>query len=274
VRLANTGDGALKWLVGLFAQANDPSVFTNTVSFNGDPSNPASLGDPTQYSAQNTDVVQRHREYALFGNVSYSLAKWTFETGLRADYNNSSLQDPIYASPASSMARSPAEVSVSYHVDKDVMGYATISRGFQPGDLVEEFNVQGNPYAGRYRPETTWNYELGLKSTFFDRLRFNAAVFYIDYRDRLFQTVALEQNQFVQLTKNIGASRNYGGEFDFSARLTQDLLFTASFGVTKAIWGNVPYFDLDLNQPTNLSGRTAPYAPDYQGSVSLDCRIT
>jgi iron complex outermembrane recepter protein len=95
-------------------------------------------------------------------------------------------------------------------------------------------------------------------------------VFYIDYRDRLFQTVALEANQFVQITKNIGASRNYGGEFDFSARLTQDLLFTTSFGVTKAIWGNVPYYDLDLSQATNLSGRTAPYAPDYQGSVSLD----
>jgi len=77
------------------------------------------------------------------------------------------------------------------------------------------------------------NYELGLKSTFFGRLRFNAAVFYIDYRDRLFQTVAFQANQFIQLTENIGASRSYGGEFDVSARLTQDLYFTTSFGVTK-----------------------------------------
>jgi iron complex outermembrane receptor protein len=271
LRLANSGDGALKWLVGLFAQANDPSVFTNTVAFNGDPSDPASLADPAQYSAQNTDVVQRHREYAVFGNVSYDWAKWTFETGVRADYNDSSLEDPIYriADQQHGTEVLP-KVSVSYHLDKDVMGYGTISRGFQPGDLIEEFDAAGNPYAGKYRPETTWNYELGLKSTFFDRVRFNAAVFYIDYRDRLFQTVALEANQFVQLTKNIGASRNYGGEFDFSARVTQDLLFTTSFGVTKAIWGNVPYFDLDLSQATNLSGRTAPYAPDYQGSVSLD----
>jgi len=150
------------------------------------------------------------------------------------------------------------------------MGYGSISRGFQPGDLVEEFDANGNAFAGKYKPETTWNYELGLKSTFFGRLRFNAAVFYIDYRDRLFQTVAFQANQFIQLTENIGASRSYGGEFDVSARLTQDLYFTTSFGVTKAIWGNVPYYDLDLNQPTNLSGRTAPYTPAYQGSVSLD----
>jgi iron complex outermembrane recepter protein len=271
VRLANTGDGAFKWLVGAFAQANEPSVFTNTVAFTGDPSNPANFDDPTQYGVQNTDVIQRHREYAVFGNVSYDWAKWTFETGVRADYNNSSLKDPIYgiANEQHGTQVLP-KFSASYHFDKDVMGYGSISRGFQPGDLVEEFDANGNPFAGKYRAETTWNYELGLKSTFFDRLRFNAAVFYIDYRDRLFQTVALQANQFVQITKNIGASRNYGGEFDFSARITQDLLFTTSFGVTKAIWGNVPYYDLDLNQPTNLSGRTAPYAPDYQGSVSLD----
>jgi iron complex outermembrane recepter protein len=270
LRLANSGDGALKWLVGVFAQAYEPSVFTNTVAFNGDPPSPANLADPTQYSAQNTDVIQRHREYAVFGNVSYDWAKWTFETGLRADYNNSSLKDPIYgiANEQHGTEILP-KFSASYHFDKDIMGYGSVSRGFQPGDLVEEFNANG-PFAGKYKPETTWNYELGLKSTFFDRLRFNAAVFYIDYRDRLFQTVTLEQNNFVQITKNIGASRNYGGEFDVSARITQDLLFTTSFGVTKAIWGNVPYYDLDLNALVNLSGRTAPYAPDYQGSVSLD----
>jgi iron complex outermembrane receptor protein len=273
LRLANSGDGALKWLVGLFAQANDPSVFTNTIAFTGDPSNPASLADPTQYGAQSTDVIQRHREYALFGNISYDWSKWTFETGLRADYNNSSLEDPTPPFPIANEQHGTEvlpKFSASYHFAKDVMGYGSFSRGFQPGDLVEEFDANGKPYAGKYKPETTWNYELGLKSTFFDRLRFNAAVFYIDYRDRLFQTVAFQANQFVQLTKNIGASRSYGGEFDVAARLTQDLYFTTSFGVTKAIWGNVPYYDLDLNQQTNLSGGTAPYTPEYQGSVSLD----
>ena len=123
---------------------------------------------------------------------------------------------------------------------------------------------------GVYKPETTWNYELGLKSTFFDRVRFNAAVFYIDYQQRLFQTVALQANQFIQVTQNIGASHNYGGEFDVSTRITPDLYFTAGFGTTKAIWGNTPYYDLDLGAATNLNGRTAPYTPSYQGTLSLD----
>ena len=176
----------------MFAQANDPSVFTDTRSFNGDPSNPAALNDPTQYSDEDTDVVQRHREYALFGNTSYDWSKWTFEAGLRADYNNSSLTDALHGvSNEQHGTEILPKFSASYHFDKDVMGYGTIARGFQPGDLVEEFDAAGNPFAGKYRPETTWNYELGFKSTFFDRLRFNAAVFYIHYQDRLFQTVAL-----------------------------------------------------------------------------------
>lgn len=271
LRLSSAGDTAFKWLLGLFAQANDPSVFTNTRVFNGDPADPASLNDPTQYTVQPTDVVQRHREYAVFGNASYDWRNWTFETGLRADYNNSSLTDSVYGIGGRQHGTEILpKFTTSYHFDKDVMGYATISRGFQPGDLVEEFDVNGNPFAGSYRAETTWNYELGLKSTLFDRLRLNAAVFYIDYQNRLFQTVALQASQFVQVTRNIGPSKNYGGEFDVSTRLTRELLVGASFGVTKAIWGNVPYFDADLNEATNLSGRTAPYAPAYQGSVSVD----
>jgi iron complex outermembrane receptor protein len=271
LRLANSSGGAFKWLVGVFAQANDPSVFTVTRAFNGDPSDDAALADPTQYSDQDTDVTQQHREYAAFGNASYDWANWTLESGLRVDYENSWLADRVYGiSDDQRNTEVLPKFSASYHFDKDMMGYTTVSRGFQPGDLVEQFDATGNPYVAKYRPETTWNYELGLKSTLFDRVRVNAAVFYIDYRDRLFQTVALQANQFVQVTQNIGASHNYGGEFDVSARLTKDLLFTTSFGVTKAIWGNVPYYDLDLNQATNLSGRTAPYAPAYQGSVSLD----
>ena len=271
LRLANRDAGPFRWLIGVFAQANDPSVFTDTRSFNGDPSNPAALADPTQYSDEDTDVVQRHREYALFGNTSYDWSKWTFEAGLRADYNNSSLTDALHGvSNEQHGTEILPKFSASYHFDKDVMGYATIARGFQPGDLVEEFDAAGNPFAGKYRPETTWNYELGFKSTFFDRLRFNAAVFYIQYQDRLFQTVQFETTQFVQVTENIGPSHNYGAEFDVSARLTREFLLSASFGVTEAVWGNVPFYDPDLNVPTNLNGRTAPYTPAYQGSLSLD----
>ena len=49
--LANASAGPFKWLVGVFAQANDPSVFTVTRAFNGRPLGSTRRSPiPTQYS--------------------------------------------------------------------------------------------------------------------------------------------------------------------------------------------------------------------------------
>ena len=110
-RLANSDGGAFKWLAGVFAQAHDPSVYTVTRSFNGDPSDDAALADPSMYSDQDTDVKQRHREYAAFGNATYDWSSWTFEAGVRADYNESSLSDPLFGiSNSQHGTRNTAEV--------------------------------------------------------------------------------------------------------------------------------------------------------------------
>jgi iron complex outermembrane receptor protein len=163
------------------------------------------------------------------------------------------------------------KVSVSYQLSSTAMTYATVSRGFEPGDLTEGANALGNPVIDRYRPETAWNYELGLKSSFYDRIRFNAALFYVDYQDRLFQSNRLELGQFVNVVTNIGDSKNYGAETDFTARLTRDLTLEGSLGYTRAVWGNVPYIDPDLNYAAvNLRGRIGPNTPSYQGSLALD----
>ena len=271
LRLVGSDPGAFKWLLGLFGQVNNNADADVARQFTGDPSNPANFADPTQFADQFTHPVQRHNEYALFGSTTYDWSKWSFETGVRVDYNSSSMTDPLndlYRGQHGTEVL--PKFSISYHFDHDIMGYTTISRGFEPGDMVEGFDVSGNPLLTQYRPETTWNYELGLKSTLLDRVRFNAAVYYIQYDQRLSQTNVLESGQLVGVTENIGSSHNYGGEFDVSTRLTRELLLSGSFGVTKAIWGNIPIFDSDLNAPTNLSGRSATNTPSYQGSLSLD----
>jgi iron complex outermembrane receptor protein len=288
VRLANTGAGPFKWLVGLFGQINDNDIAHVSRSFSGgDPFDATLWPNPANYTNQFTDPLQHHHEYALFGDASYDWNKWSFETGVRADYNTSSMTDSLYGLEAT---RHGTEIlpkfSASYHFDKDIMGYTTISRGFEPGDFVEDFDANGNPFIFEFRPETTWNYEAGIKSTVFDRVRINAAIFYIQYKDRLFQTNVIHSGQLVGVTENIGDSHNYGGEFEVSTRLTKELFVSAGFGVTKAVWGDIPWFDPDLGAvappcpdgkplapagcPTNLKGRTATNTPGYQGSLSLD----
>ena len=277
LRLAGSG-GPLKWLVGGYFEENDPNELNLSTSFNGDPSNSANFLDPTQYSSQIDYLRQSHKDFAIFTNDQYTLGKWTLELGLRGDYNESIMKDTTYGLSLSQHGvQVLPKISLSYNIAKDVMSYATISRGFEPGDVLENFDVNGNPILSTYKPETTWNYEIGLKSTLFNRVRFNAAAFYLDYADRLFQTNRLESGQFVGVTENIGPSQNYGVEADLSARLIDHLFLTASAGVTKAIWGKINFYDPDQsavpNTPpvyVNLSGLTAPFTPAYSASVSLD----
>jgi iron complex outermembrane recepter protein len=270
LRLQSASSGRFKWLGGLFWQGNDPKHLQTTRQYTF-ASDPPDFTDPTQYVYQTTNTENRLREYAAFGTASYDLAQWTAEAGLRVDYYTNSIQDPLYLlSGRVTGTQVDPKLSVTYHLASDALVYGTISRGFEPAGLAEGFDSNGNPIITRFDAETTWNYELGLKSTLASWLRLNAALFYIDYRNRLFQTNILESGQFVSVVQNIGPSHNYGAEMDLTAQLARGLILTAGFGATKAVWGNVPIFDSDLNVPTNLDGRPAPFTPQYQGSLSLD----
>ncbi len=271
LRLANAPGSPIKWLVGAFGQGNDPDTLQQNTAFNGDPSDDAALADPTQFSQQTTLLKQRHREYALFGNAQYAVGRFDLEGGLRVDYNQSKTSDAIYNlyQKRSELEVLP-KVSLTYHLDSNAMVYGLISRGFEPGDITETFDANSNPQLTTYKSETTWNYEVGLKSTLAHRVRFNLAAFYLDYDNRLFQTVQFQGDQFVQVVENIGGSRNYGLEADVSGRLIDRLIVTASAGVTRADWRSINIFDPDIGAETNLSGRTAPFTPEYQGTLTFD----
>ena len=289
LRLANTDSGPFKWLVGLFGQVYNDEIFVTSRSFNGDPGDPSSFDDPTQFTYQPTEPIQRHNEYAVFGNASYDWNNWTFEAGLRGDYYNNSMADGLYNISAQQHgSKLLPKFSASYHVDKDVMAYASVARGFEPGDEIEIFDAAGNPEIAQFKPENALSYELGVKSMLFERrLQLNAAVFYTQYDNRLFQTNIIQAGQLVGITSNIGDSTNYGFEFDFSARVAEGLVLSGTYGLTKAVWGNTPpYVDPDLTSaaqgaappgappppPTivNLRGGTAPNVPSYTASLALD----
>jgi len=272
LRFSSRGSGPSKWMIGLFAQANDqPEAYTDSRSFNGDPGDVASWSDATLYSDLYTNPRQTHREYALFGNEEYEIGNWSLQAGARIDYNRSTMAD-VFAGISGGQHGTEymPRASVSYHFTRDVMAYSTIARGFEPGDLVEGADANGNSVIDPYRPETAWSYEAGVKSTLAHRVRLNANVFYINYSDRLYQINKLELGQFVNVTTNIGDSRNYGTEFELDALLGEGFELNLGAGVTRAVWGNVPYYDPDLGDaPVNLRGRFGPNTPAYSGSLGL-----
>lgn len=271
LRLANSDSGPLHWITGLYTQGNNPTSYGNINIFIGDAYTGAEFANPALYFHSPTYQHQQYREFAAFSNATYDLGSWSFEAGIRADYNNSELTDNVYNLQASQHGtQALPKLSVSYHVSDGTMLYTTLSKGFEPGDVEEEFDVNGNAYLQRYKPETDWALEAGVKSRLSDRVTLDGAIFFSKYNDRLFQSYQLEDDQFIGVTENVGDSRIYGAEGDVAVRLGMGFSVKAGFGLTKSDWvGNIPYYDTDTNTVINLKDKTPPNTP-LQGSIAAN----
>jgi outer membrane receptor protein involved in Fe transport len=112
------------------------------------------------------------------------------------------------------------KVELDYHPDRDVLLYASVSRGTKAGGFNNGFYPSGISLSQiPYGAETLYAYEVGEKVTLLDRhLRINTSAFYYDYRN--FQTF----NYFgvAGLLSNQDAS-NYGVETEIQAAVTRNL---------------------------------------------------
>jgi iron complex outermembrane receptor protein len=281
VRVASTGHSNLDWLVGAFVQQHRIDVRNADWNYNGDPLNPQVTG---------TDLDRQHklqRQYALYGDLTYHQGNWQYELGLRGEYytsyerayNDLALQAPVPLNATLTPAQlsghqfSP-RVSVQYKLGPVTNVYGTIARGFEPADEVEQnFKITA------IRPEIATSYELGLKSQLPHGAQLTAALFYIDYKDRLYNVMRLDPVlNIVEVETNIGPSRNYGIELDFSVPLSNEIKLSGGLGTTRAIWGNAQFADPQLTAAAggvnvvyrNLNGLKAPFTPEYSANLALD----
>src|SRR5258706_9091581 len=151
------------------------------------------------------------------------------------------------------------------------MAYVTVARGDEEGDLADNPAGFGAPnQVLPFKTEYPLSYETGVKSSLFDRrLTLNAAAFYIDYTNRLFEVGKVSSGGIFTYTTNVGSSRNYGFELEAAAHLPADFTVTAGGGVTHAIFWASVFFDGDGN-PLNALGKKAPNTPAYQATLTVD----
>ncbi|MEG3158992.1 TonB-dependent receptor [Sphingomonas sp. LB2R24] len=105
-----------------------------------------------------------------------------------------------------------------------VMAYATFSRGFRPGGI----NRRGD--VAPYDADFLTNYELGLKTTLFDRLRFNASIYQQAWDKFQFSFLGLNSFTIIQNGPN---ARIRGAEADANFS-TGGLSLTAAAAYTDA----------------------------------------
>ena len=110
-----------------------------------------------------------------------------------------------------------------------------------------------------YKPEHSWNYEIGGRSQLIDhRLFADLTLFYIDCHD---QQIALVSG-YGRYTKNSGRTASYGLEASLKAIPTQRLLLSASYGYTHATFKN--YNDGE----NDYKGNFVPFAPAHTLALS------
>jgi iron complex outermembrane recepter protein len=154
-------------------------------------------------------------------------------------------------------------IGPQFEISKDIMAYATYSRGYKGPAYNVFFNMsptQDNVLA----PEKSKSTEVGLKSQFLDqRVRVNIAAFSTQYDGYQANVPDLVNGTIVTRLINAGKVETKGVEFDVTARVTQQLTLNASAANTKA---RVKQFNCPTGAAAScdINGKALPFAPDWK----------
>lgn len=133
-------------------------------------------------------------------------------------------------------------------------------------DRENEFSISNSTV---YKPEYSWNYEVGAHLTLFDnRLFADLAAFYMDTHDQ--QIARFSDNGFGRMTENAGTSRSYGVEAALRSQITNALMLNLNYGYTHATFRKYES-NHKLNgkvEEVDYSGNYVPFVPQHTFSAN------
>ena len=135
------------------------------------------------------------------------------------------------------------------------------------GDMLpdSEVNIEETT---TYRPEYSWNYEVGSHLTLFGgKLQADLAAFYMDTHDQ--QLSRFSERGMGRITVNAGKSRSVGAEVGIRAQVTEAFSLNGNYGYTYAT-----FTDYVTNERTNggmqevnYNGHYVPFVPKHTFNV-------
>ena len=239
--------------------------------------------------------------FALYHESTYTLGSWTFDIGLRWDFEKVSCRynsdadasytiyhrlengtEEIYARrPVSIHENGKLSQSFNQLLPKVVVSrtfgpgtaYASFTKGYKTGgyntqmfsDVLQQKVMESMGLAMvydvddivTYRPEISWNYELGFRASRLDGgLTAEAVGFFIDCRDQQL-TVFPPGTVTGRIMTNAGRTRSLGAELSARWSPTEDITVTSAYGYT-----NATFREYD-NGRADFRGKRLPYAPAH-----------
>ncbi len=225
-----------------------------------------------------SDQDNRTESFSAFGQVNYFiLPALKISLGGRYTYDQKHLRQTAVSGGTPSIIREDFQLSnsanwedflpqmtLSFNAAKDLMLHAGVSRGLKSGGF------QGVPGTRALAmteilPEHAWNYELGIKSEWFDNhLRLNIAGFYTDYRDlQVVQFQTMDRFGVFQ-TSNAASATVKGIEIETLAQITNYFSVSSSYAYL-----NATYDDFNDLQGRDFSGSRLRQAPKNTASIGV-----
>ncbi len=217
-RLVSIPGGSFQWLTGVFfSERSDDSYSTLTR---------LDQGQGIFYSKNRHDSGT---EIALFGEATYKFNPYfSVSAGLRLYHgelntsaDNSELIDvgPSEAFGANRKFGATPRAEVSFQPNPDNLFYAEVAQGFRLGGIniasriaSPSFNSGRALTVSNFASDQLWNFEIGSKSTFFDKkLTLNATGFFALWDN---MQADLVRPNGLPVTANVGNVRNYGFEVE------------------------------------------------------------
>ncbi|MEM7797415.1 MAG: TonB-dependent receptor, partial [Cyanobacteria bacterium P01_C01_bin.118] len=259
----------LEWIAGGYFET---STFKNDRDFISGTALPVA-----QQGTLRSDGEVDSRTLAAFGQVSYEVIDdLTLTAGLRYENTEASTDyTQSFISPDGTLELPLLQLSdietddsellprfvVDYRFSPNLLAYGSITRGyrppggnFEPSDAAEAV----------FDAETSWNYEIGLKSSWLDdKLTVNLAGFYNDTNNFQFPSI---QNGVVTLGN--GDIRTIGAELELTARPISGLELSAGLGLLDAEFQS----GLDVSTGQSVEGNRTPLTPDMTYNLAAQYR--
>lgn len=313
VRLASNGDKPLSYVAGLYYFYQ--KISGRPISIYGPAGAYWLLGPAPQFPANLLDGYGqdgrtrfRTDSYAAFGEVNWRvLPALTLTGGLRythedksADYETMVGGGPAVSDPRLINARLSVlrpqrysaanregnlsgRANIAYQPVPTLLAYASYARGFKSGGI----NVSGLPLDAQnrpvlstavIRPELNTTYEVGLKTSWFNkRFELNLTGYYTEVAD--FQATIVDSSQTVALRgylSNIPKVTVSGFEADAVARPARDVVLRGGLAYANGIYARYPAGPCPLElqtsgtQACDLTGRPLAGLPRWSVSFGFD----
>lgn len=237
------------------------------------------------------DIASKHMTYlnpetkvdasgcAAFGQGTYTLLERLHLTaGLRFDHQDQegNLNDPIRRITCHkdvSHNEVLPKFSAAYDMSADAMIYASASKGYLIGGY--NWAMMPTQESFYYDPEYTWDYEAGVKTTWFnDKLLANLSVYYIHMDDK--QVTQMDATRLATTITNAAKAHSRGAELQFEARPIQGLSLSAGFGYTDAQFDDFKAMEWNSTQTAlvmnDYKDNYLPFAPKYTYNASVQYR--